>query len=72
MKVVDARSGLEVKIGQTVHYKGDPKADWTLLSFEDNFTYAKARVKCQGKIWNTPMPVHFFSRHGWRVAIFPS
>lgn len=34
MTVVDARSGRDVAIGETVQYAGDPGANWQLLGVE--------------------------------------
>lgn len=46
MKIIDARSGSEVSLGQTVRYPADPEASYSLIGVEENVLSAKAFLQC--------------------------
>lgn len=72
MIVIDARSGLPVRKGQTVTY---PDGHWwRLCNVHTGFTWAVATIENPQGRHSVPMPIRFF-HPGYalkRVAIFPS
>lgn len=64
MTVVDARSGREVAIGQTVRYGGDPGADWQLLGVKRASPIGDALIVIRrlsdSTVHQVPCPVRWF------------
>ena len=75
MKIVDARSGREIRVGQHVEYVGgDPFDAFTLVSIDDRFFTASATILREGKRFTFPVPVRFMhpSYLFQRVIFYPS
>jgi len=79
LRVIDARSGDDVTIGQTVVYPEG--SGWTLLSVNDRFFTATARVRSWDPSLGTaphehdqPLAVRFFHPAFFlqRIGFFPS
>lgn len=76
IRVIDARTGDDVEIGQTVAYPDG--SGWTLLEIDDGYFTATARVRTfdAKKAWehNQPLAVKFFHPAFFlkRVGFFPS
>jgi hypothetical protein len=64
MTVVDARSGRDVAIGQTVRYAGAPGADWQLLGIVRGNPIGDALIVIRrlsdSTIHRVPCPVRWF------------
>lgn len=64
MTVVDARSGRDVALGQTVRYAGAPGADWQLLGVERANPIGDALIVIRrlsdSTIHRVPCPVRWF------------
>lgn len=64
MTVVDARSGREVAIGQTVRYPDDPVSAWQLLGIERANPVGDALIVIRrlsdSTIHRVPCPVRWF------------
>jgi len=69
--IIDARSGRRVQPGETVYY---PDGSWWRLVTVGipSLSEVSVDIATRDHYMSVRCPVHYFTRHGWRVAIYPS